>query len=488
MKKLFLFLAVIIPATFVFAQTVQYQNEQCFNTGTADQVVASCNSFDGGYYVVVTSGQPRVSEIKKYSLQGELQWSWLWSDIGGTGNIIRQILEGPDGIFVSGSRLVQNQNDWPEESVIQKLSLNGETILWQQIVGGDYSVTRTANISLNGNQLLVTVNGSQATGLFSGNNGGHEGLLLILDQSDGFVSASRLVGGTGSDVITGFWKNSDNGYIVTGSTTSVDYDFVDSQPGKKHFVVHFDNAFNIVSIHYVDLGDGTIYHSIQVKRQTMQCVTVGSRNSNAYIAVTTANDGLVWEREIPSQMGFHHFKYVVESDDGGYLVGGYAFNPANMSENMTASLVKFSYSGDILWSETFGEGIGYKQTEISAIIERNPFSYLVGGLTNTNMNVCNCPGPTFDGFLFEITESPEIVTSVSDTHQQNFVSVFPNPTTGTITVRAEENDCFILMTDVSGKNVFSTKMNGNECTFNPNLSKGVYFLTVGAETTKVILQ
>ncbi|MCI8700279.1 MAG: hypothetical protein HFJ47_02930, partial [Clostridia bacterium] len=101
------------------------------------------------------------------------------------------------------------------------------------------------------------------------------------------------------------------------------------------------------------------------------------------------------------------FNSVIETKDGGYLVGGGSYQGSAHGE-----LIKYDINGNVQWSKTIG---GKGNDDIRVVIETQDGGYLVGGyfssaqivldnrivLANNDINTLNGTASTRDGMIIK---------------------------------------------------------------------------------------
>jgi hypothetical protein len=160
--------------------------------------------------------------IVKLNSSGTLKWQRC---LGGSeddiGNSIQQTNDG--GYIVSGQTRSNDGNvrgqHGEDDFWIVKLNKKGNFV-WQRCLGGSdkdisYSVKQTLDDG------YITVGSTASTnGDVSGKHEGQDFWVVKLNK-DGFFQWQQCLGGSGSDIASSVYQ-SDNGFVVTGYTTSND--------------------------------------------------------------------------------------------------------------------------------------------------------------------------------------------------------------------------------------------------------------------------
>lgn len=485
MKKLIFLLAVIFSAECALSQTVEYSNTLCFSgsSNNLEYATVVAKAQDGGYYIGTNEGS--IGFIYKYDISNSLSWIYEWNN-GSINHGITHIVEGSDGLYVVGIELMTSDiNGFADQLVVKKISLNGDSVLWQAVVGnGDESNQGAWSVVLeNDNTLLIGSSSSDDTGLFSQTHGYFEGLVMVISAEDGYLIESRTLGGSMSDRITGFFESAD-GYIAVGSTNSNDYDFAGMQ-GDKLFVTFLNGNLQTGNMSLSSITEGYVKKTIQVKHERVLYASVGMKNTLGYIVVADAG-GIVWERSFGTEA--HLFQDIIATDDGGFIAVGYTFDIFDSYENKTGLMVKFSATGDMVWNQYFGAGHTGEHTEVKSIVELFPGEYLVGGTTTMTLFECDSV-VSYDGWVVRLTETPQVVTGIQNTVLQE-IAVFPNPVIdGAITISSSKNS-HIRIHDLYNPErvVFERDVEKGETLVHIEASPGMYLLTDGSSCSKIILQ
>jgi hypothetical protein len=163
--------------------------------------------------------------VVKLSSTGTLLWN---KTIGGstydTGRSIEQTLDG--GYIVGGSSqsndgdVSVNQGSW--DYLLASLDMNGN-LLWTYAIGGT-SVDQVQSVHQTADGGYVLGGSSSSNdGDVVGNHGNYDYWMVRFDQNAVFTGQISL-GGTGDDEAFSLQLTSDGGFIITGSSPSIDGD------------------------------------------------------------------------------------------------------------------------------------------------------------------------------------------------------------------------------------------------------------------------
>lgn len=227
-----------------------------------DEIASVSATPDGGFVVggradstsgffVGTQADQFKAFIFKFDKRGNVKWR---KTLGGSrGNTIRAIdvndkgdifatcvTMSNDGSFVS----LKGYNNQTANTVVLKFNKDGDLKWSQNLMGSGISEFAAIDATNDGGCL---VGGKfsiykQADGSFSINYGDTDGY-VVKYNADGGVCWSRIIGGTGTDEITGVEETA-NGIVVVGRTKSADLDFskFDNLGEFDGYVMIIDNA------------------------------------------------------------------------------------------------------------------------------------------------------------------------------------------------------------------------------------------------------
>ena len=298
--------------------------------------------------------------VIKYSSKGEVEWA---KTIGGDSyDYIYSVAESRDGGYIVGGSFNSDSIDLGNgisltkrdyyDGILIKYSSDGE-VEWAKSTGGTYSDSI--------NSISETRDGGYiAGGYFSGSidlgNGvsltNKDGcnVMIIKYSSNGKAEWAQGIGGTDADYINSVAECNDGGYIVGGSFNS---DSIDLENGvnliKKSSSTSYSDGM-IIKLDKVELPNPTV-----IKAQGI------GGTSDEYI------------------------NSVIETTDGGYIVGGH-FKSKSIDLGNGVSLtnkgsddgmvIKYSSTGEVEWAQGIG---GTKGDCINSVAATTDGGYIVGG-------------------------------------------------------------------------------------------------------------
>ncbi len=228
-----------------------------------------------------------------------------------------------------------------------KTDSNGDT-LWTQTFGGsgyDYGLSV---------QQTTPDNGYIIAGYTMSYGAGINDVYLIKTDSNGDTLWTKTFGGSDYDVGYCVQQTTDEGYIITGFTTSY------GAGGRDVYLVKTDSNGDTLWTNTYGGADWDVGRCVQqttdggfiVAGSTM---SYGAGGYDIYLIKTDSSGDTLWTQAF-GDTGYNESFSVQQTSDGGYIVAGATeyFGPGGHD----VALLKTDSSGDSLWARTFG-GSGY---------------------------------------------------------------------------------------------------------------------------------
>jgi hypothetical protein len=214
---------------------------------------------------------------------------------------------------------------------------------------------------------------------------------------------------TGIDVLEKIRKTTDNGYIVVGTTGSNNYDVIGNHGLNDIWVVKLNNSgaiewqkcyggsFNDYGNDIQQTSDGGYIVCGSTNSNDGDVVgfhgnpTYANYNYNDFFILKITNTGSIqWKKSLGGNGDEEAFS-VIQSNDGGFIIGGYTdtdnngdvsgYNPNNVSSSSTdAWVVKLNSSGNFVWKKCFGDSEDDRFTNVKVL---NDGSLLFAGITES---------------------------------------------------------------------------------------------------------
>ncbi|MBI3509575.1 MAG: T9SS type A sorting domain-containing protein [Bacteroidetes bacterium] len=244
-------------------------------------------------------------------------------------------------------------------------------ILWQNCTGGTKMDYFNGADQLPDGGFVASGDGESNDFDLTGDSqwGVQEGWVKVVN-SNGTLRHQKTFGGSGGDQLPSVVRTFDGGYACCGPSASGDHDLPGNYGSNDYWVIRMDSLLNIVwSKHFGGSGDDWCY----IIKQTSDSGFAISGRSNSLDHDVTGNHGtfdwwvikldkngiLQWERAIGGS-GIDNFPAaLMQTSDGGYLVGGNS--NSNNSGDIGAShggydavLAKLNANGTVAWTKNYG--------------------------------------------------------------------------------------------------------------------------------------
>ena len=184
------------------------------------------------------------------------------------------------------------------------------------------------------------------------------------------------IGGNGYDVGYDVKQTLDNGYIITGSTSSMGVGNTDmyllklDSMGQIKFQSTFGNANNDIGKSVIQLIDSSY-------------VIVGYTNSigfggyDIFLVKADKYGALVWQKTIGGT-DWDFANSLQQTSDGGFIIAGSTYSYGHGNED--GYVVKTDANGNITWSKTYG---GANDDEFKSVIQTADGGYALCGYTKS---------------------------------------------------------------------------------------------------------
>ena len=345
------FLIYLFPA-FLLAQTPTIQWQKIFsrpdNSVSFERLMNIVQTTDGGYIMSGGSSSyiPNTDQdfyIVKTDAQGNLEWQKI---IGGNAlDYLPYIKQTTDGGYIIGGTSASNISGQKTQNSkgsadywILKLDALGN-IVWQKTIGGSSpDVLASIEQTTDGGYIL----GGESESNISGDKTehrigyienvyqGYSDYWVVKINSIGDIEWQNTIGGDNGDFGGNTIQTQDGGYIVTGTSYSA---------------ISGDKSEN----------------------------NMGSRD---YWVVKLDSTGVIeWENTIGGDDKDECYA-VIESADGGYVIGGRSWSSisgdkteALSNPNFSGWVLKLNGQGNIVWQNTIGGDVAETLASISQTID-----------------------------------------------------------------------------------------------------------------------
>jgi hypothetical protein len=268
------------------------------------------------------------------------------------------------------------------------------SIEWQRTLGGSQLDYATCVKVTNDGGFIVAGGSYSTNGDLNSSHGYAEFWIVKLDSTGG-IEWQKTLGGSGEDWAYSIDITDDNGYIVTGYTTSSDYDVSGSFIGKNYWIVKLDNL-GIIQWQEPFGGSGQDHPNSIVQTNDGGFIAAGKSSSTGgnlsgnhggldfWVVKIDTVGTLQWQKALGSSSD-DEANCIIQTTDGGYIVAGFT---EGSDEDVTeingyrdSWIVKLDTIGNIEWEKSLGGSLG---EEAYSIIQTIDGGYMVTGYTRSN--------------------------------------------------------------------------------------------------------
>jgi len=369
---------------------------------------------DGGSILVGTSSSSISGDITginhgasdfwivKLDRYGKIEWQRLY---GGSGRdeaySIQQTTDG--GYIVAGFSMSSASGDvtginhgQEPDAWVFKLNASGD-IQWQRLYGGDqYERFDSIRETSDGGYIAAGYSTSSANGDVTGTNIAFQDTWIVKLNSSGNIQWQQLYSNIayGSDSAGSIEQTSDGGYIISGlaagGVNGIDYRILKLNSAG---TVEWDKLYG---------GSGSDYINYTMQTADGGYIVTGYSNSSASGNVTGTSHGeediwviklnslgnIQWQR-LYGGTGYDRFSYILQTNDGGYLLGASSNSSASGDVTGTSNggndiwTVKLNSVGNIEWQKLYG---GNGSDVASSIKQAVDGSYIIAGLSRSSLS------------------------------------------------------------------------------------------------------
>lgn len=385
---------------------------------------------------------------------------------------------------------------------IVKLNALGN-IVWQKTYGGQAQDIATSVKQTTDGGYIVTGYSSSSNGDITGNHGQNttDYWVVKLDSS-GNLQWQKALGGTSNERAFEIQQTSDGGYIVSGDTYSSNSGDVSSTAfgsGRDFWIVKLGSTGNITwEKRFGGSGEDNAY-SISQTSDSGYIVsgTTTSINGNIsfnngqgdfWIIKLDALGNLQWEKALGS-ITYDQAYSVKQTPDGNYIATGYLSSNTGVAESEPLAstqywIVKLDTLGNLLWHKSYG---GSGNEAAYSIISTTDGGLAVAGYSNTNPNSGDVTGNhgQFDFWILKLSGSKELGTMENNASEKPIL--YPNPTKDFVYINHLPKESIVTIFDTVGGIVFSKKYSQKSISIETSaFANGVYIIQIDNEEKNIL--
>lgn len=309
------------------------------------------------------------------------------------------------------------------DGYVVKLDQAGDQIWASYIGGSDYDHATTVCKTTDGSFLVGGYTNSSLDPTCS--YGEYNGFISKIDQN-GNISWTRCYGGNGTDKIWDISPAHDDGFIITGGSSSTDGDLATkTDPLNGIWVFKIDVSGNIQWQKF--FGTSIYQYTANVCKTSDQGYAFLALTEDYYstddiiLYKTDAQGNLGWKKKYGGS-NFDMGNSLVTLDDGGFLIAGTTYSydgdvksrpdPNNeWTYECDVWLVKTDQTGNIEWEKSFGEDQEDKSVEILKSNNTGKF-YLLAEIYSQDEGEIPMSFGSTDTWLLEISDNGEIISDL----------------------------------------------------------------------------
>jgi hypothetical protein len=425
------------------------------------------------------NGIPPEAFVAKYDASGNLLWT---KSVGGTQaeEGLGVYLDQSGNCFLTGhfrsptialgtiTLTNSNSNGTKSDLFLAKYDANGN-VLWAISNGGstNHEFSQCVAVDANGNCFLTGVFMSPSITFGSTvltNTGIYGDVFLAKYDPNGNVLWAKEAGSSGGDM---------------SSDVSIDV---------------FGNSFITGDFHGPTMNFGSV------------ALIANGSAEDLFLAKYDASGNLIWAQSAGGSQSDYASSVSTDSYGNSFITGSFnsaaivfgstTLNNANASGGTPdIFLVKYDPSGNALWAKSSG-GNSYDGGS-SVTIDASNVCYLTGSFVSPSITFgssiltnANNTSTVEDGFLARL----EDITSIAPfPNENNYISIFPNPSNAVFTIDPGVTEGTIYVSDVFGKIIFQSDIASAGSTIDlSGQANGVYFIQINTgiqlTTQKLILQ
>jgi hypothetical protein len=515
-KNPILILSLIINFTLLYGQSPAIDWQKTIGGNDRDVISTVIHTTDNGV-LIGGSSKSNISFEKTENCRGQNDYwviklnenstiEWQKTIGGNDEDNLSSIVQSPDGGYLLGGTSSSNISGEKNENSrgttdIWIVKLNSFGIIeWQKTIGGvGGDSLETLDITIDGGFILG------ASTAFSGISGektepdfGESDYWIIKINSIGVIQWQKTFGGSSYDEIHSIKRTSDGGYILSGDSISqISGNKTENSAGWDYWIIKLDSTGNIQWQNTIGGNDAELFPKLIICNDgnflmggTSFSSASGDKTENNYgdrdywIVKLNINGQIVWDKTLGgSQLDMLYS--LIETTNNNYIVGGTSYS--NISGVKTENskglsdfwLIKINSFGGVIWDKTIG---GSGKDSVYSFSMLND-SLIIGGTSYSNISGDKTENSRGDVDYWIVKLEAENLSTNDNSFST--IQVYPNPTTGLVTINFGEQQEIVIATlrNVLGQVVSSETFYSIQNTTYPITgANGIYFLNLENES------
>ena len=498
----------------------QIQWQRCYGGTVVEECNAIRTTFDGGYVIAgnTNSNDGDVSGghgggdgwVVKITATGAIEWQKCYG--GSSSDYAYDIRQTPDSGYIVVGSTHSNDGDVSgshgySDLWVFKISVTG-VLQWQKCLGGNSGEDAYAvGLTNDGGYIIAGNTASNNSGDVIGNHGGSDEWIVKL-TSTGSIVWAKCYGGSATDYTASVQQTFDGGYIIGGTSKSVDGDVTahrgpDTNPNL--WVVKITDTGRLEwerSLgHYSGFGSQGQLGGATIQTSDSGYVVAGATYSGGddvtgYVGIDnqTANGWVVklnksgikqWDRCVYSNKS-NGIKSILQTADGGFVFAG---GDNDSLHNGYAMFGKLSHMGSIDWVSRYGGTTDISHirtsTDFNAIALIADGTAIAAGYTDAIDGDISGNHGNIDCWVVKFGEH----SSLDHVAQTKTITISPNPASQILNINATTIINRVNIINTLGQQVLSGSYNANNVQIDVSaLPGGMYFIKVNNRETSRFLK
>jgi len=339
---------------------------------------------------------------------------------------------------------------------VMKLNSNGD-IDWKKTFGGIFSDWGWSITTTNDGGFILTGNTGSNDGDFSGMNKGGYDIFVMKLNSNGKTVWKKTFGGSDYERSLSIITTNDGGYILTGGTWSYNGDFKGMNKGEYDIFVLKLNSIG-ETVWMKTYGGSTWDEGLSIKTTNDGgYILTGTTNSidgdfinmnkggyDIFVMKLNSSGEIVWKKTYGGSVDDWGYS-ITTTNDGGYVLTGYTNSNDGDFIGMIKGgsdifLIKLNSSGETVWKKTYG---GSEYDWGYSITTTNDGGYVLTGWIGSNDgDFSGLKKGDNDIFVMKLDSNGNLNNTTSINEFSNPIttlSVYPNPISNSTTVSYKVN-------------------------------------------------
>jgi len=299
--------------------------------------------------------------LVKTDPNGNTQWNRTYGGL--SGDEAYSVKQTNDGGYI----LAGNTNSFSigfSDFWLVKTNSDGEMV-WNKTYGGiRWDIAYSVQETIDGGYI--------AAGSTNSFGSGYEDFYLVKTDANGIMQWNKTYGGLYDDIAYSIQQTSDGKYVVCGYTSSFGAGYED------FWLLKIDSVGN-VEWNKTYGGENSEFSYCVQQTSDNGYIIAGSTYSletefDIYLVKTDSSGNMQWNKTYGGSLDEEAYA-VQQTSDGGYILAGFT---DSFSDNRDIWLIKTDPSGNIEWSQAYG---GAEKDEAYAIQQTSDGGYTIAGTT-----------------------------------------------------------------------------------------------------------